>query len=398
MNKKLLILIALLLLLIFNGVIVNAYSNIEANLPSLESQIKNTENTNKAIQINNQIALKQSSLLPFLSENYAGVYLDDDDNIVLGIYASNQEDFDKLCDQFSIVLSSIIDSPDDYRYEFKTFSLSQLDELKNRLMSLSDSGITSISVDFSENKVKVVVESTEAKDNLSHFLSAVEPNFDYRMLDIKVGNSFKPLSYAYSGEQIKYRKKFLFIWYTQWYGSIGFNATLDGEKGLVTCSHVAPFDYTMFDKNNLYIGKASISIFEGSVDAAFIPFDDQNAWGVTNEIHQVGQTSGTYYIRWLDYVVEGSNVKTHGVTTNYQYGEVLSIDFSATVSDVDFDDLIQISIILEGGDSGGPLVRYYPRSVNYGLVGINFAGDGETSLSIKIDNIIDELGVEVVFD
>lgn len=73
MNKKLLILIALLLLLIFNGVIVNAYSNIEANLPSLESQIKNTENTNKAIQINNQIALKQSSLLPFLSENYAGV-------------------------------------------------------------------------------------------------------------------------------------------------------------------------------------------------------------------------------------------------------------------------------------------------------------------------------------
>jgi len=134
------------------------------------------------------------------------------------------------------------------------------------------------------------------------------------------------------------------------------------------------------------------------VDAAFIPFSDQNAWDVTNEIHQVGQVSGTYYIRWLDYVVEGSNVKSHGFTTNYQYGEVLSVDFSIPVSGVNFDDLIQISIVVEDGDSGGPLVRYYTRSVSYGLVGINFASNGVTSATIKIDNIIDELDVDVVFD
>jgi len=398
MSKKLLIILVLFLLCFINGFSVNAYDSIEPNLPSEESQIKNNENTNKALLINNEIASKQSSSLLFLSENYAGIYLDDDDNIVVGISAPNLTEFEKLCDQFTNVLSSIVNSPDEYRYEFKRFSLIQLTDLKTHLIRLSESGIVSISVDQSENKVKIVVADSVAKDNITLFLATVQPNFDYSMLDISIGEGYKLLSYAYSAEKIKYRKKILFIWFDQWYGSIGFNATLNGVNGVVTCSHVAPFDYTMFDKNNLYIGKASISIFEGSVDAAFIPFSDQNAWDVTNEIHQVGQTSGTYYIRWLDDVVEGSNVKSHGVTTNYQYGEVLSIDFSVTVSGVNFDDLIEISIVIAGGDSGGPLVRYYTRSVSYGLVGINFAGNGVTSATIKIDNIISELGVDVVFD
>jgi hypothetical protein len=291
-----------------------------------------------------------------------------------------------------------VDSPDEYRYELKRFSLIQLTDLKTRLLRLSGSGIVSISVDQSENVVKVIVADLVSQDDIVLFLANVQPDFDFRMIEISMGDDKKLLTYAYSAEKIKYRKKVLFIWFDQWYGSIGFNATLNGVNGLVTCSHVAPFDYTMFDKNNLYIGKASISILGGIVDAAFIPFSDQSTWEVTNEIIQVGQTSGTYYIRWLNNVVEGSHVKSHGVTTNYQYGDVISIDYTTTISGIDFSDVIETSIVLQGGDSGGPLVRYYTRSVSYGLVGINFAGDGLSSLTIKIDNIIDELGVEVVFD
>jgi hypothetical protein len=398
MNKKIVIILLTFLLVIFNTTVIKASEPNDSYTGHELSEIKNYENTDIALSINNQIASLQGSELDYLLDNYAGVYLNESNDIVLGIKPSGKLSFENLTATYNEHLENAGIKPDSYKVEEKKFSLIELKAMREYLFKNSDLSIASISIVQSDNKIKVIVNDSLTFSKLFTFLDSTFREYASDMIEVSVKGERQLLSYVYSSEKIKYRKKILFIWFDQWHGTVGFNATRNGLNGVVTNSHVAPYDYSMFTNSNVFIGKANISIFGGTVDAAFVPFSDQNAWGVSNEIHQVGQTSGTYYIKWLSYVVEGSRVKSHGVTTNYQYGLVLSVDTAEIISGQYFYDLIETSIVLQGGDSGGPLVRYYVKSSNYGLVGINFAGDGTTSLTIKIDNVVSQLGVSVVFN
>lgn len=398
MNKKIILVLLALLLFIFNASVINASGSKDSYNENELSEIKNYENTDIALTINNHIATWQGSDNDYLINSYAGIYLNESNDIVLGLKISSKLSFDELVKTYQEHLDSAGVNANSYIVEEKAFSLIELKLMRDYLLKVTELKISAISIDQSENKLKVTVNDSQLAFEVIAFLDLTYKDYASNMIEISIKEERKLLSYVYSADKIKYRKKILFIWFDQWYGTVGFNATRNGLNGIVTNSHVAPSDYSMFTNSNVFIGKANISIFGGTVDAAFVPFSDQNAWGVSNEIHQVGQSSGTYYIKWLDYVVEGSNVKSHGVTTNYQYGQVLSVDTAETISGEYFYDLIETSIVLEGGDSGGPLVRYYPRSVNYGLVGINFAGDGTTSLTVKIDNVVSQLGVSVVFN
>lgn len=398
MSKKIILVLLALLIFMFNASVINASDSSDSYNENELSEIKNYENTDIALKINNQIATWQGSENDYLLKSYAGIYLNESNDIVLGLKVTSILSFDEAKKAYQEHLDSVGIKSNSYIFEEKVYSLIDLKIMRDYLLKMTDLNISAVSIDQSENKLKVTVNDSESAIDVITFLDMTYKDYASNMIEISIKEERILLSYVYSADKIKYRKKILFIWFDQWYGTVGFNATRNGLNGIVTNSHVAPYDYSMFTNGNVFIGKANISIFGGTVDAAFVPFSDQNTWGVSNEIHQVGQSSGTYYIKWLDYVVEGSNVKSHGVTTNYQYGQVLSVDTAETISGEYFYDLIETSIVLEGGDSGGPLVRYYPRSVNYGLVGINFAGDGTTSLTIKIDNIVSQLGVSVVFN
>lgn len=151
----------------------------------------------------------------------------------------------------------------------------------------------------------------------------------------------------------------------------------------------------MYTSSNKYIGAATNSIFGGKVDASFVPFADQNAWDTTYELPYIPDV--TPEIGWTSVVAEGTRIKSHGITTGVFYGQVTSIYHSENVNDngvvTFFTDIIKHNILIQGGDSGGPILLYYPKSIVYGLVGLNFAGNVTIGLAIKIDNIVDQLGV-----
>ena len=273
------------------------------------------------------------------------------------------------------------------------FSLLELTNVRDQIIDIRNNigfEIYSVSIIQKLNKVVVRLNDLNYSDNE---LENRIYNFDSNILQIEVKDKDSTLKVdvVRSSEEIRHRTKFWFIWTTQWKGTIGFNATRNGVKGIVTNAHVAPLNHAMYTSSNKYIGAATNSIFGGKVDASFVPFADQNAWDTTYELPYVPDV--TPEIGWTSVVAEGTRIKSHGITTGVLYGQVTSIYHDETIEGINFTDIIQHDIPIQGGDSGGPIFLYYPKRIVYGLAGLNFAGNGTIGLAIKIDNIVDQLGV-----
>ena len=198
------------------------------------------------------------------------------------------------------------------------FSLLELTNVRDQIIDIRksfDFEIYSVSIIQKLNRVVVILNDLNYSDNLINELQNRIYNFNSNILQIEVKDKDSTLKAdtAKSSEEIRHRTKFWFIWITQWKGTIGFNATRNGVKGIVTNKHVAPLNHAMYTSSNEYIGTSSIAIFNGEVDASFVPFADQNAWDTTYELPYVPDV--TPEIGWTSVVVEGTRIKSYGITT-----------------------------------------------------------------------------------
>jgi hypothetical protein len=289
-----------------------------------------------------------------------------------------------------------------YKFVNQKFNLNQLLQIKTTFENQHSIDFYVIAISQKENMVKITVDNISKKDIILHYLEEYVENFDPQMVSISVGKMIKSMNFAYSGLELRYRTKFLFFWTTQWYGTIGFNATRNGTKGIVTNQHVAPEGHLMWDHNNNVVGTSNMAVRDGIVDASFVPFADQNVWDNTNAIREAGDNDNVddgYIVSYMP-AFEGTRYKSYGATTGSLYGSVTNAyaSINVTYSDgvIPFTDIIQTNIPIQGGDSGGPLVWWHPRSMSKDLVGINFAGDGTTSYAIKIENIVEALDIDVI--
>ena len=95
MSKKIILVLLALLIFMFNASVINASDSSDSYNENELSEIKNYENTDIALKINNQIATWQGSENDYLLKSYAGIYLNESNDIVLGLKVTSILSFDE---------------------------------------------------------------------------------------------------------------------------------------------------------------------------------------------------------------------------------------------------------------------------------------------------------------
>lgn len=279
--------------------------------------------------------------------------------------------------------------------DFSLFELQQLQDTIDEVMV--DFLIDSTSIDIASNSISVKVEDAAYFWSLNDYLSQTTNSSDLPIKLVLDSNfQTKLTSSAYSGQKIRE-----LWWFVELgYGSIGFNAYQESTNlyGLVTNAHVAKVGIEYKDNSGAVIGTRTSFEFGGTVDAAFVPFSNQNNWTPTNVVKIQGQNAIAKYITHTSIPLLGTSVVKFGATTGQKYGQITSVSTTIIIEGITFTDVMEFNLPVGPGDSGGPIGYYYTKSMNIGLLGITFAGNQSTNTTfgIKIANIENSLGVQVV--
>ena len=179
-------------------------------------------------------------------------------------------------------------------------------------------------------------------------------------------------------------------------GTLGFCAKdlSTGQYGVVTNAHVAESGKSVYSSNLQLYGTPSKWQLSGKLDAAFIPYSNQGNWGSTDRlltgtgaiIRRVARSS-EYYL--------GRKIYMYGKTSGRQYGYIKDMSTEIQPSSVNskITDIIRYDITRAGGDSGAPL-GIENTSDKVRLIGIHFAGEGNTGYGIRIENILSTYNLE----
>ena len=193
-------------------------------------------------------------------------------------------------------------------------------------------------------------------------------------------------------------------------GAIAVNNT--GQIGVITNEHVAPLSTTMFYgghttvssglvnfSDNTMIGTSTTTHHGGTVDAAFIPYQDQIEWEFTPYSKYSTTIFNNVRLGAANQIVRGQPVLRIGQTTGITTGEIRSTNVTATIDGITLNDLFRYTNDGLGGDSGGPV--YYNDGSNLFLIGLHCAsGDvlfgGRQGNACKIANVINQLNVSII--
>lgn len=361
--------------------------------------------------------------------SYAGMYIKDD---ILYVCATNDvtlekykkeinkyyasDEFKKLTNIFnekSFIRKDYIDLKQDIsqkvHFEIRKYSYNTLNEIKSKISEFDDKKtICSISIIQRYNAVVVEmnkfaskIESALIQDKCKTIVN--DSDVDNTIIKYTYGVPIKAhANQAWAGRKVKYG----FLWLT--YGTIGFNAydTSTGQYGIVTNSHVAKPNTNMYNHQTKLMGKRSKGNHNdgGNIDAAFVPFKNQNDWTPVRTINEEGNDYRDRVAYTSNSYLEGSSIKKYGATTGLTNGVILSsnceinCEYSEGIRKI--KDCVKYSNPSQSGDSGGPFGKGLPRSGGFELKGINFAGPKDSSatygIGVKIDNVTEALGVVVL--
>lgn len=140
-----------------------------------------------------------------------------------------------------------------------------------------------------------------------------------------------------------------------YYASMGYRATLDGENGFVTSAHFADMNDYITNASGTRIAKVVERNYGGSADAVFCQMIGSHTPTNTLVVDGVSNNLSTQ--------ISLPGVSTHinkiGATTGHTDGYVISTDVSARDNNgVRFTNLTQADFRTEGGDSGGIVYSY----------------------------------------
>lgn len=262
---------------------------------------------------------------------------------------------------------------------------------------MTDLGIFKTELIESRNCVDIYIgeDSLLIKDEIIAFLSVAIDNFEYGSINFVVTNDLiRPSAkYALAGTEVFYTTTS-----GNYGGTIGFNATYGGKKGIETNGHVAPSGKTMKCTSGT-IGTPTISYIGDKLDVAFIPFSNQNDWNTTYRLQNISYGEYIYRIAASSEMIAGGSIKRYGISTGITKGSIRSTSVTLNVNYGDTNktirDVFSYTPASERGDSGGPVGRQSPKEV-YRLLGIHFAGDGTYGYGIKYSNIAAKYSISAV--
>ena len=337
-------------------------------------------------------------------ESFAGAYIDEKGDYVVGYKEGfSEEDYSVL---FSANLDLTIEDEVQPKVKFvkRPFSFNELNEIYELIATnMSELSVYKTFIDVKTNKVQVFIQDNKNRQPLLSFLRDNVDGFTPNKIIIQVekNNIEYTNRKAYNGEETYYRWGLFNI--NKASASIGFQARdkSTNQLGIITCAHAAPAGKTMFDKGGVAIGIPSKRQQGGTIDAAFIPFQNTSSvtWVATNEIRWLnnGNLNATYYkyAAIEGYIVVGRVVTKVGIGSGRNFGEILSTNATLTVEGDYYTNVIYYSNTNKKGDSGGPV--YFPESFDNYIMAVNFAGpsDGSAGYGSRVSHILGLFNLEL---
>jgi hypothetical protein len=266
-----------------------------------------------------------------------------------------------------IVLTKPVDGETEYDYRAITgydetvifniaqYPLSFLYEVQRTLDGVMiDIDICATGLNERINRIEINLYDSERERGIVAFLKAKFDNFDENCLIFKESIDIEPKAVNTSGDALGGSR----TTGGGYVGTIGFNAyrAADGVYGMVTASHVAPSGRTMSNAVGTTIGAPTISTYNGTIDAAFIPFP--NNVTQSDKFYGPYANSDDYFTGYLPngaYLVTGLSTDMIGNTTGRNTGSVLLPSHGLTEAGVTFTDQVRTSNVCARGDSGGPI-------------------------------------------
>ena len=266
-----------------------------------------------------------------------------------------------------------------------TYSYNHLILIQNTLVPvMARFNISTVAICDENNRVLVYLKCETVLLEVSDFLrvkNLYSSSSIYFIVDSSKENVFDNRP-AYAGDRIGS-------------GTIGVNAVCNrtGRFGLLTNEHVALTNNTnppqMFWRQN--VGDAGVFIGggndpdlrgefgndvagnSGTIDAAFIPFANQNNWSSSTRARREEQSFSNIRIGNESQIVNGTPVKKIGQTTGITFGTIRNRSASITISGVTITNTFRYCNARAGGDSGGPVYAVGTNGNLY-LIGLHFGG------------------------
>ena len=370
-------------------------------------------------RVNRSIELYDQAMAPFIvqtrslnvtndeyeadySDEFAGVFIDDEGFLNIGVTGSTN--------RFSDFNGQVFYKKFDHSYNF----LLTVQESITGIMNSVD--IHRVSIDEKNNEVDVYLQEEDIDQVIGYLQS--KNLFNDSSIEFIVDSNGEYEEYAadiaYGGEALRvFPDTDLSVIHL---GTITVNAIDNetGQLGILTCEHVARtdnepkaalvaygehFDHTNNTYNKLImIGPGSKGYQGGTIDAAFVPFDNQyneNGWEATPNARYNGETFTNVKLGDESYIIQGRPVMQIGQTTGVTYGKIQNAINSVNIEGIILTKAIITDIASQGGDSGGPL--YFDDGTNneLRLIGMVFGGSssGGTSASCRIREVMNILGV-----
>lgn len=332
MKKKLLSAIFLIVAICLSISIGTGVNYASAESESVQAiNVEYFANSNRSVAIYNEAISPYKSIsikyngdeVVSYSEDFAGIFIDDEGFLNIGLVGSQH---------------SVSNFNGQVIYKQYIFSYNYLQEIQNVVTDImTDYNIHLVGIDEKSNNVSIYLNDECDIEKLSNFLQ-VTKGFDEKALNFIVDGSGGIIqnSTAYGGESISRRIDATTISR----GTICVNAidNTTGQLGILTNEHVAlaaqnpsplmsyrgHFDPTSVSfSENISLGNGARGQHTGDIDAAFVPFTNQQNW----EITPYGKYDTTPYTNVRlgnnNQIIQGRAIRKIGQTSGVTDGTIL---------------------------------------------------------------------------
>lgn len=327
---------------------------------------------------------------------FAGVWYDDDGKLNIGVTNDKR----------------IEERNPDVTYVMRDFSWNVLRDIRDAASALiSQYSVIGVGLTPQYNQVRVTVESKNYVTEILEQLRWLTPNIEYA-IGFEIGeiptlaSSRNPI---HGGRNI--------IRENGNGGTITAKAICNetNRRGIITNAHVARRGIRVFNNSGFrrYIGTPAQWYFNDTVDATFIPFDDESQWEFTSSAAHMYREDEivipvTYQApdrQWIEDAAEtaGMQVAKFGSATHRTTGVIEAIGVGMLTRHPEdgslhtFHDQIRHTAFAYEGDSGSPLFAIHGGQ--YVMIGAVISGTNSvTSVSYanKLTNVTETLNVTIV--
>lgn len=374
--KKIVLLVAILLSCLLSiGAGTISYAN-ESKIPELSEDEKNSmakydETFLRKQSDSTESYLKLQELLSVhdceLYNVYGGAYIDENGNLIVLIT--------QIKDEFANAIYSVDDriiiKECEYSYQELTEIMNIINDYKNIKDIFSDEFDHYMLVD-ADNRIVVYLKNCN-ESNIQEFKK--------RILDSDAIMFKQSIDDGTEEATIKAGAK---ISSSSGSASVGYRVKLNGVTGIVTAAHfVTNGDNVSYSGNT--IGTCTVSVYSGSVDAAFVEVTGET---LSNTI----DGGSTVLSTTISEPGSGTVINKRGFKTYSTSGTVYSTNASWTINGVNFTNLTAATYDSDNGDSGGVVYSYISSTGTRLTLGIHKGRHNGYAHYVKANAINSALG------